>query len=62
MGQRYFAARSEREAGLLFLCWIVLPAFRWPFIMAIAIIGVVLTAESGALQYPETGLPIVIDE
>ncbi|HHM24010.1 MAG TPA: sodium:solute symporter, partial [Bacteroidetes bacterium] len=35
MIQRYFAAKSDREAGLLSLFWTFLLSFRWPFIAAI---------------------------
>ena len=56
MCQRYFAAKSDREAGLLSLCWTFLLSFRWPFIAAIAIIGV----SSNFIGDPETLLPQVI--
>jgi Na+/proline symporter len=58
MIQRFFASRSDRESGLLSLFWTFLLAFRWPFIAAIAIMGVVL----GNIQDPETVLPVVINE
>ena len=62
MIQRFFASRSDREAGLLSLFWTVLLAFRWPFIMAIAMMGVVLGTSQGVIQDPETVLPVVINE
>ena len=62
MIQRYYAARSDREAGLLSLFWTSLLAFRWPFIMAIAMMGVVFGSQSGVIQDPERVLPIVINE
>jgi SSS family solute:Na+ symporter len=57
MIQRFFASRSDRESGLLSLFWTFLLAFRWPFIAAIAIMGVVF----GGIQDPETVLPVVIN-
>ena len=62
MIQRFFASRSDRESGLLSLFWTVLLAFRWPFIAAIAIMGVVWGTQSGTIQDPETVLPVVINE
>ncbi len=62
MIQRYYAARSDREAGLLSLFWTSLLAFRWPFIMAIAMMGVVFGSQSGVIQDPERVLPVVINE
>ena len=40
MLQRYFAARSDREAGILSLFWTILLAFRWPLIASFAILGI----------------------
>jgi len=62
MIQRYYAARSDREAGLLSLFWTSLLAFRWPFIMAIAMMGVVFGSQSGVIEDPERVLPVVINE
>ena len=62
MIQRFFASRSDRESGLLSLFWTALLAFRWPFIMAIAIMGVVFGTQQGVIQDPEAVLPIVIDK
>ncbi len=39
MAQRFFAARSERECGLLSLFWIGLMSFRWPLMMGVAVLG-----------------------
>lgn len=61
MIQRFFASRSDRESGLLSLFWTTLLAFRWPFIVAIAIMGVVLGTQQGVIQDPETVLPVVIN-
>jgi SSS family solute:Na+ symporter len=57
MIQRFFASRSDRESGLLSLFWTFLLSFRWPFIAAIAIMGV----SFGSIQDPETVLPVVIN-
>ena len=38
MLQRYFAARSDREAGLRSLLWTCLLAFRWPLIASLAML------------------------
>jgi solute:Na+ symporter, SSS family len=62
MIQRFFASRSDRESGLLSLFWTTLLAFRWPFIVAIATMGVVLGSQQGVIQDPETVLPVVINQ
>ncbi len=62
MLQRFFAARSDREAGLLSLFWTFLLAFRWPFIVAIAMMGIAWGSQQGVIQDPETVLPVVINE
>jgi solute:Na+ symporter, SSS family len=59
MAQRYFAARSDREAGLLTLLWTGLLAFRWPFVAAIAIMGITVASQQGVGD-PEKVLPIVV--
>lgn len=61
MAQRYFAAKNDKEAGLLSLFWTFLLSFRWPFTAAIAIMGIALGASSGAIGDPERVLPMVID-
>ncbi len=61
MIQRFFASRSDRESGLLSLFWTFLLAFRWPFIAAIAIMGIVLGSQQGVIEDPETVLPVVIN-
>jgi len=61
MIQRFFASRSDRESGLLSLFWTILLAFRWPFIAAIAIMGIVLGTQQGVIADPETVLPVVIN-
>lgn len=62
MIQRYFSARSDRESGLLSLFWTCLLAFRWPFIMAMAAMGVYLGTTQGVIEDPETVLPVVINQ
>lgn len=63
MIQRYYAARDDREAGLLSLFWTFLLSFRWPFIAAIAMMGVAIGTASGTgIQDPERVLPMVINE
>ncbi len=61
MIQRFFAARSDRESGLLSLFWTFLLAFRWPFVAAIAIMGISYgTSSNAVIQDPEKVIPIVI--
>lgn len=62
MLQRYFAAKSDREAGLLSLFWTFLLSFRWPFIAAIAMLGVYFGMEQGVISDPEKVLPVVVNE
>ncbi|NOX87546.1 MAG: sodium:solute symporter [Calditrichaeota bacterium] len=62
MIQRFFASRSDRDSGLLSLFWTFLLAFRWPFIAAIAVMGVVFGTQQGVIQDPEKVLPVVINE
>ena len=60
--QRFYAAKDEREAGLLSLFWILLLAFRWPFIAAIAIMGISYGAQGEVIANPEEVLPTVLLE
>ena len=61
MLQRYFAAKSDREAGLLSLFWTVLLAFRWPLIASFAMLGIYHGIETGTvIADPELVLPTVI--
>ncbi len=62
MIQRFFAARSDRESGLLSLFWTFLLGFRWPFIAAIAMMGVVFGTQQGVIADPEKVLPVVINQ
>jgi SSS family solute:Na+ symporter len=59
LAQRYFAARNERECGLLSLFWLFLMSFRWPLIMGIAVLGLTLPIP---VADPELVLPHVIRE
>ena len=64
MLQRYFAARSDREAGLLSLFWTCLLAFRWPLIASFAMLGIYhgLSPDHAVIADPELVLPTVIKE
>jgi solute:Na+ symporter, SSS family len=64
MLQRYFAARSDREAGLLSLFWTCLLAFRWPLIASFAMLGVYhgMNHPQGLIADPELVLPTVVRE
>jgi Na+/proline symporter len=60
MVQRYFAAKSDREAGLLSLFWIVLLSFRWPLVTAFAMLAIHYGATEGVISDPELILPLII--
>ena len=62
MLQRYFAARSDREAGILSLFWTCLLAFRWPLIASFAMLGIYhgMLPEHNVIADPELVLPTVI--
>ncbi|MEO0947698.1 MAG: sodium:solute symporter [Cyanobacteria bacterium J06641_5] len=62
MSQRYFAAKSDREAGLLSLFWIVLLSCRFPLVTAFAVLGIHYGLTQGeVIADPELVLPIVVD-
>lgn len=61
MLQRYFAARSDKDAGLLSLFWTFLLSFRWPFITALAMMGIYLGTQQGGIGDPEKVLPLVVN-
>lgn len=42
---KYFAARSERECGLLTFLWTWLMMFRWPMMMGFAVLGLFLVRD-----------------
>ncbi|MGE5402138.1 MAG: sodium:solute symporter family transporter [Ignavibacteriales bacterium] len=58
--QRYFAARNDREAGLLSLLWIFLLSFRWPLVTAFAILGIYHGITGHVIADPELVVPVVI--
>ena len=62
MSQRYFAAKSDREAGLLSVFWIVLLAFRWPLVMAFATLAIYHGMTYEVIKDPELVLPVVINQ
>lgn len=62
MSQRYFAAQSDRQAGLLSLFWILLLSFRWPLVTALAILGIHHGITTEVIADPELVLPTVIKE
>jgi SSS family transporter len=62
MVQRYFAAKSDREAGLLSLFWIFLLSFRWPLVTAFALLGIHYNTTKEVIPDPELILPTVIGE
>ncbi|WP_199247610.1 sodium:solute symporter family protein [[Phormidium] sp. ETS-05] len=61
MSQRYLAAKSDREAGLLSLFWIILLSFRWPLVTGFAVLGIHygITTEN-IIADPELVLPFVL--
>lgn len=60
MAQRYFAARSDRDAGLLSLFWILLLSFRFPLVAAFAMLGIHYGITNTIIEDPELILPTVI--
>jgi Na+/proline symporter len=60
MAQRYFAIKTDREAGMMSLLWVVLLAFRWPFIVGIGIMGIYYNQHVGVITDPEQVMPLVI--
>ena len=60
--QRYFAAKTDREAGLLSLFWILLLSFRWPLVTGLALLGIHHGLTTGNVIDPELVLPTVIAE
>ena len=62
MLQRYLAAKSDRDAGLLSLFWIILLSFRWPLVTAFAMLGIHYGLTKGTITDPELILPTVIAE
>ena len=60
--QRFYAAKDEREAGLLSAFWIVLLSLRWPFVACIAILGISYGVSNEVIANPEEVLPVVLIE
>lgn len=60
--QRFYAAKDEREAGLLSMFWIVLMSLRWPFAAGIAIMGISYGVTDEVIANPEEVLPVVLVE
>lgn len=63
--QRFFAARSEREASLLTLESIILSIFRWTMVAGLVVLGYSLLSQGGAdaaliNSDPEQVLPTVL--
>lgn len=59
LAQRYFAARDERDCGLLSVFWIFLMSFRWPLMIGIAALGLTLQPR---ISDPEFVVPVVVRE
>lgn len=65
--QRFFAAKNEREAGLLTMESIVLSIFRWTMVSGLVVMGYKLVADGGVpaqmiAEDPEQVLPIVLGQ
>lgn len=65
--QRFFAARNEREAGLLTLESIILSLFRWTMVAGLVVMGYKLLQDGGVAAEliagdPEQVLPVVLGE
>ncbi|HOJ38220.1 MAG TPA: sodium:solute symporter [Ignavibacteriales bacterium] len=58
--QRYFAAKNDRDAGLLSLFWIVLLSLRWPLIASFAVLGIHYGINHNIINDPELVVPVVI--
>lgn len=62
MIQRYLAAKSERDAGLISAFWIFLLMFRWPMVVSFAVLGIHYGIDQGApIANPEAVLPTMIE-
>lgn len=65
--QRFYATRSDREAGLLTAEWILLLLFRWMLVIGTVILGLKLASTTPEIaqllaEDPEKTLPIVVSE
>lgn len=61
MSQRFFAAKSDKDAAKLSLFWIFLLSFRWPLVGAFALFGLHYHANVTQLSDPELILPISLE-
>ena len=67
MTQRYFAARNDREAGLMSAEWTLLLFFRWFLVIGTVVLGLSLARQSPEIgellaQDPEKTLPVVLGQ
>lgn len=62
MIQRFFAAKNEREVGLLSIFWIFLLSFRWPMVTGLALLGIHYGVTKEVIADPELILPTTIAE
>ncbi len=65
--QRFFAARSEREAGLLTLEAMILSLLRWTMVAGLVVMGIHLVSNGGSgadsiINDAESVLPVVLSE
>lgn len=65
--QRFYATRSDRDAGLLTAQWILLLLFRWMLVIGSVILGLELAMRNPEIAQlltadPEKTLPIVVSE
>lgn len=61
MVQRYLAAKTDREAGLLTLFWTFLLALKWPLIISFALLGIQYGINNEVIADPELVLPVVLN-
>ena len=65
--QRFYAARTDREAGLLTAEWILLLLFRWMLVIGTVILGLKLATTNPDIASvladdPEKTLPVVVSQ
>jgi len=65
MPQRYYAARNDRETGLLTAEWILLLLFRWMLIIGAALLALAIAGANAGIasvlrRDPEQALPLVL--
>lgn len=61
MVQRYLAAKSDREAGLLTFLWTIFLALKWPLILSFALLGIQYGISNEVIRDPELVLPVVLN-